>query len=283
MSIVYGVRSPEAFVYHYTSARTAIDHILKDRTLLLSQFGATNDPKESKDWSFAGFRGRIAQTFVDLRFSEAVKQSARVACFCTDAPGLTGDHLADILLRGLAKPRMWAQYADKHTGVCLVFDRSKLLIASQQQLPNAKIRHGLVDYVDRATFSDIFSGAFAIDLHLYDQLGPDAYAERHIEQHQRELFFEKLMDWRDEREWRLLVHGINTKCLLNIENCLVGVVHGASMPGATSKEIIKLTDQPEVDHIGLQWRNHAPWYDFQRQAWGYQERIVLRRAGFLRD
>jgi hypothetical protein len=33
-----------------------------------------------------------------------LKESAYIGCFCADSPDISGDHVADILLRGLAKP-----------------------------------------------------------------------------------------------------------------------------------------------------------------------------------
>jgi hypothetical protein len=282
MSIIYGVRSNQTFAYHYTSANTAIDYILRDRTLRLAPFASTNDPKESKDWQFAGYRGRIAQTFVDLGFSEAIKRSARLACFCSDQPGLTGNHLDDILLRGFARPRMWAQYAEKHTGVCLIFDRARLLDRVRDQFPDCSVRSGEVAYANRVNIPRIFDGEFAIDLNMYDRMGADAYAAHHIEKYAGPLFFEKLEDWRTEVEWRVLLHNASgIDCLVHFEDALIGVMHGAAVPGDVSKRLIALSDEPGIEHMGLGWINHVPWYDFQREAWGYQDRITLRKMGLL--
>ena len=52
LPMIYGLRDHERYVYHYTSLATARDYILKNRTLRLGTFARTNDPRESKDWTF---------------------------------------------------------------------------------------------------------------------------------------------------------------------------------------------------------------------------------------
>ncbi len=44
--MIVGVTDSDRFLYHYTSARTAIDFILKNRTLRFSSYTNTNDPTE---------------------------------------------------------------------------------------------------------------------------------------------------------------------------------------------------------------------------------------------
>ena len=50
--MIENITSSDQLVCHYTKARTAIDFILKDRTLLFGSYINTNDPKESKNWEF---------------------------------------------------------------------------------------------------------------------------------------------------------------------------------------------------------------------------------------
>lgn len=133
--MIYGHRDADKFVYHYTSAETARDFILKSWKLRLNTLEATNDPRESKAWEFDFWTsgkhdlGSYDMQQVSAWFSNVLKSRARLACFVCDKTPLTGDHTQDILLRGLARARMWAQYADKHRGVCLVFDKARLIEA----------------------------------------------------------------------------------------------------------------------------------------------------------
>ena len=58
--MIHGVTSVEELVYHYTTAETARDHILRNKTLKLGTYAKTNDPKETKTWQFNLGQTRIA-------------------------------------------------------------------------------------------------------------------------------------------------------------------------------------------------------------------------------
>lgn len=112
-SIIYALRDNSRYAYHYTSAEKALNFILKDCTLLLNSFNATNDPKESKCWELSAFSTQnpapeaMHDNQLRLQVAERLKRGVFVACFSSDSEGLNGDHTQDILLRGLARPRMW--------------------------------------------------------------------------------------------------------------------------------------------------------------------------------
>lgn len=50
--MVVNVRDHTKYLYHYTDAKTAIEFILKNRTLKFGPYTGTNDPKERKNWLF---------------------------------------------------------------------------------------------------------------------------------------------------------------------------------------------------------------------------------------
>lgn len=57
--------------------------------------------------------------------------------------------LLDFILPGYCHPRMWDQYAEKHRGLCLVFDGAKLETRIRRELGGkSQIFHGRVSYVD---------------------------------------------------------------------------------------------------------------------------------------
>lgn len=283
MKMIYGLNSHDKYIYHYTKAETARDYILKSRTLRLSTLGDTNDPRESKDWDFnlwtAGQHdlGGYDMVKSSAWLSTALKSSARLACFSRDRAPLSGDHTLDILNRGFARSRMWAQYADRHRGVCLVFDRDLLLASVALYLaPRHICLAGDVAYKDHYIVRDIARHEFMIDVDELEALGTDAYIQSHIQRYHDELFFEKLSDWRDEIEWRLLVWGADEGPLfLPIENSLVGVVHAASIDPTISDELIVVTGD-KVEHMGLIWKNSGPWYDIGKTRWSASDRALLK-------
>ncbi len=286
MPMIYGLRDHERYVYHYTRVSVACDFILKDRTLRFSSFSRTNDPKESKDWEFnlATYRGRDlgAYKFQETSqwFSAALKSNAKLACFSLDRPPLTGDHTRDILNRGLAKPRMWAQYSENHTGVCLVFDKVKLLEAVKASFRSMLCLAGPVTYQNHYIVRSLKPHEFMIDVDLLETLGPKDYVGAHLQQHHKALFFEKLLDWRDESEWRIvLLADTDSDLYVPIHESLIGVIHGASIERKESDKVFALTESWIVEHMGLTWKNSSPWYDLGSFRWSASDRALLAKLG----
>lgn len=272
MSFIYGLKNSDRFVYHYTSPDIALNFILKDLTLRFGPYSATNDPKEAKAWSLSvvtrqGYLGDDhADPGLPLRVAAWLKSNAYLCCFSSDAPSLTGDHTKDILLRGLAKPRMWAQYADRHRGFCLVFDKSRLIDCLRKQVTDRLIFEDQVTYRDRPFLSSIFRpNAFSIEYDELREQGFKIYCHNHAIRHIDELYFEKLTDWRDESEWRLLFLGsVSEPPLVDISDALTGVVHGADVSETDEARALELTKGLDVGHVPLVWSNHCPWYDFHK-------------------
>ena len=78
------------------------------------------------------------------------KSKIRVAAFCLDQPFGNMDNQGR---RGYARPRMWAQYAENHHGVCIVLDRAGLDQAIRQRYPEqgaSWMRSGKVQYIETA-------------------------------------------------------------------------------------------------------------------------------------
>jgi hypothetical protein len=275
--MLHGFLNPEELVYHYAAADTALNHILPSSQLRLSPYETTNDPAETKSWVFglatSGPEDLGSYPFIDTsrRFSDLLKRNARLVCFSTDTAPLTGDDNADILKRGFAKPRMWAQYGRNHSGVCLVFNKARLTEKLRSCAPSSPLMTGLVKYRDRVPLG--LSAEFVLDVHRWELLGPEEYARQHIVRHYRALFLEKLLDWRNESEWRAILWSEGTEPLYcPYGDALVGVIHGAHIDLQTSVKIAESTDDSLVAHMGLTWKNSAPWYNFEAMRWSAAER-----------
>lgn len=268
------ISDADAYLYHYTKISTAIDYIFKNNTLRLSTYTNTNDPKETKTWRFdlVSFEGldisKYPTTPLSEKFSAELKSKTKLACFSTDSGPLTGNHINDIYSRGFAKARMWAQYGDCHRGVCLVFDRKKLLAAMRNQFHQHHTMHGKVHYRNAKLIRGIDLHEYMVNLDLYESLGSAAYLRSHIQQHNRALFFEKLADWRDESEWRIvaLTHS-NDDLYLQLEDSIVAVVHGDSTNPDQSEILMAMTSGTNIQHIGITWNNSSPWYDYGSFDW----------------
>ena len=89
-------------LYYLTSHETAVDHILPEKRMRLSQFDRLNDPFELMSFS----QGGAEERYIFKKLRDHWEKSLGVICF--------GRHWRS--------PVMWAHYARSHTGVCLGFD-----------------------------------------------------------------------------------------------------------------------------------------------------------------
>lgn len=146
---------PQAYVAHYTRADTALEHVLPNGTLRLGPLTATNDPRETKTWVFAvgGSPKSIAES-EELRrlskrngeYTQLLKRGCKVLCVSCDAPNAQKLKVTE---RCYGKARMWAQYAENHQGLCLVFDKALLAETIAESLGSrGKLVSGEVTYWD---------------------------------------------------------------------------------------------------------------------------------------
>lgn len=267
--MIENVRDASQYLYHYTSSTTAVDHILKSGLLRFGNYTRTNDPKETKTWQFSfGTNtnrdlGAYKMTEESAWLSSRLKSRARLLCFCMDSAPLSGIHMTDIFRRGFCKPRMWAQYASNHTGVCLVFDRELLSAAIEKQVAKSHlVLSGAVEYVDRGIASDLFKDQqYMINVDFLEEVGRDHYPRHHLETHHRRLFFEKMMDWRDESEWRFIAFANSDQDLfVAYGSSLVGIMFGEDTPIDVIRSIMGVPGSRR--YMGLKWKNCSPWYDY---------------------
>src|SRR6266511_1303654 len=123
----------DGLVFHYTKANTALEHILESMTIRLGPISQTHDPAEGRR-EYTGFSAVDVgpPDFAAWDKVDEVAKRARVACFCRDGEHSSPDPYAFDFAppwAGWARDRMWAQYADGHKGLCLAFDRRKLIDA----------------------------------------------------------------------------------------------------------------------------------------------------------
>lgn len=269
--MIHNHRDADQLVYHYTRVGTAIDYILPTRALRFNPYTYTNDPKESTSWSFDLFKRGLdgisdAHDLGELSqwLSAELKHRTKVFCCTRDMPPLTGDHIREIFNRGFCKPRMWAQYADDFTGVCLVLNRVKLEEAIRNSLPaGSHVLVGEVGYENRGIGEGGGPHPFCIDVDWLERLGRGKYPDWHLKNYFKGLFFEKARDWRDECEVRWVMYSAEPEFIhFDIQEVLVGIIHGHSTPSEAIDKIMSLTAGWSVEHQRLIWKNASPWYEY---------------------
>lgn len=223
----------DGLVFHYTKASTALEHILESMSIRLSPISGTHDPLEGHR-EYTGFSAANGGSpdFAAWDKVDEIAKHARVACFCRDAEVSSPD---PTLLgfappwAGWARDRMWAQYAGGHTGVCLAFDRQKLIDAFNSALAGLGDRIAQdVSYSDDPV-SSVGPRSLSYDNRRIEQVGPEKYGAEYRQQHAQTLYLTKRLDYCGEREFRLVLldddaHG--NEALVPIRGALTYVMLG---------------------------------------------------------
>jgi hypothetical protein len=257
------------YVAHYTRLETAVDYILKNRSLRLGPLTATNDPRETKTWLFALGRGSFSSLSSDelknlakrnVEFDKLLKHNHKVLCVSQDAEDTWK---LDFSKRSYGRPRMWAQYAGNHSGVCLLFDKQALHQAIEKAFGHEAIYFGPVEYGD---FSDVRTRGWAEHMEAFmlsgDEIATDGLENvlrRHREKHHRVFFFRKDIDWEHEREYRWIVRGdTNDPVFIPIEDALRAILLGIDSSPGRLTEIHAYCKDTDTCLSRILWMNGIP-------------------------
>lgn len=182
-------------LYHFTSFDTAL-LIIKSLKLKFSSLSNTNDICENSKNIYNYFYGDKQISIDEIR--EEIYKYRQIS-FSTDkeSNGRVGFDLH----------QMWGLYGDKGYGVCLVFDKEKLL-------NSLKNNYGEVLYkkdFSPDTFTDI-------------KEKPDI--KKWIQKNKNKLFFIKRKEWEQEQEFRIIKRFNNDKKdeFLDISNSLKYII-----------------------------------------------------------
>ena len=260
------------YVYHYTSAKVAVEHIIPTNSLKVGRYANTNDPKETKDWRFSigSNQGRDLSAIdiedISMEMTRGLKHQTNVICFSLDRE-LTGDHVRDIYNRGFCKPRMWAQYGGNHSGVCLIFEKDGIERAILSKFsPTMEIYSGPVTYRNRSIVPNLSETPYMINLDYFERFGFEEYVKAHINTHYARLFFEKCKDWATEDEYRWVLFGSkDTDLFFDYKSSLAGVVFGADCTESTISRIVDKYKGKSVWFEQLAWNGCSPWFSFRFQ------------------
>lgn len=153
-------------LFHFTTFTSAIK-IVSSNVLLFGDFKSMNDISESR-----------REVFDDTVIPELSRYKS--LSFTLDKR----------CKRGFEIDSLWGYYAEKGKGVCLVFNKQKL-ISQFKQLAGYK-RYGNIRYINNFTNAIFFKdNGVAIN--------------KQIEQEYKDIFFTKSKDWRNENEYRFLI------------------------------------------------------------------------------
>lgn len=227
------------YLYHYTNIDKALK-ILKNSSLKFSKICKANDTLESKPkLRLSGVQDNIKIKMLRDYFLKTNTNHIQLLCFSDDLPKMPDSGLSEIEIysdysgRGFSLPRMWAQYAENNTGVCLVFNRSEFQNLISSQLGPYIIKSGKVKYIDQFCEFPLDMQTVESMLHDYEVHNSEVETtmrDRYFFQNHKEFidynYFYKLSDWQGENEYRYIAYGDNDLFVRDISNSLVGVIIG---------------------------------------------------------
>lgn len=242
------------YLYHYTKQETAFEHILHTYSLKLGLLKATNDPHESKSWTWTikNLPQDQSAGYYNTQINALVKGSCKVCCFTeqTDGNGLfTG--------QGWSHPRMWAQYADNHKGICMVFDKKALLQQAGEAVTN--VGNLYCDTVKYCINPDT-PAAFEVEYQSIKEQGVEAAVDNLIKKNYQNYFFTKHPDWMHENEFRMVLHGRSaSETYVPVKPSLRAIILGADFPIGQYAGLIEDYAQHAGLFIGCMiWLNGVP-------------------------
>ena len=201
-------------LYHYTTYNTG-KLIMKSRTLRSGNLNKMNDYYESRRnfvWNLSGEKNIYKNILNEYRNYSQIS--------------LTYD-----TRKRFDIPAMWGHYANKGKGVCLIFDKEKLI----KTLKSSTFVKGKVKY--NSNYNSIL-------------IGNDIRNKREIKhffaKHKKRIFMHKTSDWKYEQEYRLILNCPHGN-YFHIHDCLIGVIINSII--LSEKEVAKI--KQELFHYNI--------------------------------
>ena len=215
-----------SLLFHYTSSEVLLSHILQDYELRFSPMNNSHDPVEyysithigATDVGYSRERS-LDNTFRFRELSNSIQKNIKCCSFCIDKP--FSKNKTSLLNKGWARPRMWAQYANAQTGVCIIFDKEKILHNIMKCYSKDKVFEGEIIYDNQ--LKELFKAKNYVDNELSNEW---TFLQR-IKEHEKGYLFNKLEDFVDEQEFRVAIYEEkDVFSYISIHDCIKGVIMG---------------------------------------------------------
>lgn len=285
-------------IYHYTKASTAIDLILFNNQLKFATAKNSNDPIESSDARRVTVSYRCKEEsdnkiYKDAerlhKYIEKQESNFQQICFCKNVPGdsfasefyynqFTGNEE----LFGFAKPRMWDQYGDRYSGVCIAFSKEKILALNTK----LELIEQDIEYLTYRKLSVTKVGDVQHD-HLFDK-GFKSYRSQ-LETQIRKSFFVKHIDYCDENEYRIGTMYRKDKCtaeriedkwvlnktvMLDISDCIEAIFVSSYAHTNQKNDLLEYANPRDIPLIEMRWlHNTFECIDYKKELKFWKEII----------
>lgn len=217
-------KTEKEFIYHYSSTHLVLEKILCNMKLKFSSLQELNDPREYKDLEFT-YRSMKNMYYNVLEVHQGVndfsKTKFKVACFSKSK--YFSSQSKKVPNYGYSKARMWSQYADKHSGVCLVFSKKYF---EKQIKKEKRIMCSFFGNIEYKGCTFVNPDKLSVDVDAY-QNNQEKYMLDYIKLNYKEIFFIKNLDYKDEKEYRIVFYDPKSDLnLIDIKSSLKGIVLG---------------------------------------------------------
>lgn len=224
-------------LYHFTKADTAIRKILPSLSLRMNKLGNMNDPKENLR-HITDFDDNIKDT---LSYNEISSDEYVIALKISNETILVSFSIdKEIITDGIKHKiegsqlqRMWAQYADNNTGLCIEIDYEEFINENFSQISEFDIKDEKVNY-NNFQFQGSPTPLYG-KLHIEDKINEsvclcDFWKKlQSSEKFVNERFFTKNKDWEGESEYRFLTfHKSSEEILLSFKKSIRRLILGVN-------------------------------------------------------
>jgi len=253
---------------HYTKKDVALEKILFGKKIKLGLIGLTNDPKEGNQNKPVIMFSNIShqREFNPWEFSDETekisKDEWKVLCLTKHLQGRTTNNtlknvVSSRFRHGYSRPRMWAQYAENHTGLCIIFYGNKLnanINSALKDREQCQIFHGEVTYRNYNSVESKW-----LDYSDIIKYGLTNGIRKHYSDNYQHYFLSKFPDWQGESEYRWLIHSPTKEPeLISIEGTMKAVLVGSEFPKVYEPAIKKICKELNVSAGRMHWNNGMP-------------------------
>ena len=271
--LTWEFKENENLLFHYTSYFKALS-ILESNSLWAGQLSRMNDPLEfrpvgqSFSWSGNVSNGKIFSKMMELAEANRKRNnSIRLLSFSIDDFHFNDDVFEkqvvfnNMLNHGWARTRMWAQYGDCHKGVCLVFEKNKLLEATKKY-SEIKTYSNKIEYTnDMSEFQEAFDLGFTTEDFKSD------HSKAFMQDDKRKFLFQKCDDFMSEQEFRCLFisdsFNKDKPFVFDYKDSLVGVIISDCFDSLNLPALKNLADDKKLPIFRLMWQYGIPTlFDF---------------------
>ena len=252
--------------------QNGIEYILETQKLKYSKLQDTNDPYEfyKHNPTAIGSKSSDVNKALEtgIKMIQLLKNNCRLACFSIDnidnirkiylKLGITNqDQNVFHFYKGYSKCRMWAQYAERHRGICIVFNRLVLNKEIKNYLNNTYTTSPKFFIADKITYDDNLNdvrNAYIIDTDK-DKIKNEIDKVRN---NLNPYFYKKIRDFEHEQEYRIVFY---SKDISRDEIILVPfskqaievIIIGTKFPRVYNKTVLNLSKKLDCKCYKIDW------------------------------